>query len=463
MKKKEQYKRLLSFLDSAIIIFLLTAVFSYIWFHFYDKSDVLLKTFWRRGNYVVIGLYGVLVFLFLKLYGGLRIGHMRVFEVLYSQILSLLCVNGFTYLQLCLIGHWRFLDNLLPIVLMTVIDIVLAVIWVVISRTLYLKLYPAHKVVVIHGNLNPGLLIRKLNSRKDRYDVAEMISIDQGVDAVKEKIRQYRCALLADIPDDDRNRLIKFCFANDIRCYAVPKISDIMIKSSENIYQFDTALMLFRNQGLPVEQQFIKRLFDIVASLIAIVLASPFMLVIAVCIKAYDGGPVFFTQERLTKDGEVFRVFKFRSMRVENEKKEYCLTRKDDDRITPVGKIIRNIHFDELPQLFNILKGDMSLVGPRPETPQVAQQYTEILPEFAYRLKVKAGLTGFAQVYGKYNTTPYDKLKMDLTYIERYSFLLDLKLMLLTFKILFQKENTEGIEAWQTTAAPDLEPEKAEK
>ena len=137
------------------------------------------------------------------------------------------------------------------------------------------------------------------------------------------------------------------------------------------------------------------------------------------------------------------------------------------ERVTLVGstmpKIIRNIHFDELPQLFNILKGDMSLVGPRPETPQVAQQYTEILPEFSYRLKVKAGLTGFAQVYGKYNTTPYDKLKMDLTYIERYSFLLDLKLMLLTFKILFQKENTEGIEAWQTTAAPDLEPEKAEK
>jgi hypothetical protein len=145
------------------------------------------------------------------------------------------------------------------------------------------------------------------------------------------------------------------------------------------------------------------------------------MMVIAICIKAYDGGPVLFTQDRLTKDGKVFRVYKFRSMRVENEKKEYCLTRKDDDRVTPVGKIIRNIHFDELPQLFNILKGDMSLVGPRPETPQVAQQYTEILPEFAYRLKVKAGLTGFAQVYGKYKTDALVNTGSDIEAYKQYA------------------------------------------
>ena len=129
------------------------------------------------------------------------------------------------------------------------------------------------------------------------------------------------------------------------------------------------------------------------------------------------------------------------------------MTRKGDPRITPVGKIIRRLHLDELPQLFNILKGDMSFVGPRPECPGIAEEYCKIVPEFHYRLKVKAGLTGFAQVDGKYNTSPYDKLKLDLTYIETYSFLLDIKLILLTFKVIFHPDNTEGIEDWQTTAA----------
>ena len=177
------------------------------------------------------------------------------------------------------------------------------------------------------------------------------------------------------------------------------------------------------------------------------------MIVIALCIKLYDHGPVLYKQERLTKDGEPFMIYKFRSMTTHSEDAGARLAAKEDARITPVGRVIRAIHFDELPQIFNILKGDMSLVGPRPERPEIAAQYKREIPEFDYRLKVKAGLTGFAQVYGKYNTTPYDKLKLDLTYIENYSILLDFKLLFLTFKILFQKENTEGVEQWQVTAA----------
>ena len=233
----------------------------------------------------------------------------------------------------------------------------------------------------------------------------------------------------------------------------MPKISDIMLMNADHIHLFDTSLLLFRNRGLTAEQQFVKRLVDIVFSLLGLIVASPFMLVIAILVKAYDGGPVFYRQPRLTKDGKVFDVLKFRSMRVDSEKKGARLAMKNDDRVTPVGRVIRNIHFDELPQIFNILKGDMSLVGPRPERPEIAAQYKREIPEFDYRLKVKAGLTGFAQVYGKYNTTPYDKLKLDLTYIENYSILLDFKLLFLTFKILFQKENTEGVEQWQVTAA----------
>ena len=226
-----------------------------------------------------------------------------------------------------------------------------------------------------------------------------------------------------------------------------------MIMSAEKIHMFDTPLLLFRNRGLTVEQQAVKRLFDLVCSALGLIILSPVFLLIAVLIKGYDGGPVFYKQERLTQDGKIFSVYKFRSMRVDSEKYGARLAMKNDSRVTPVGRVLRNIHFDELPQLLNIVKGEMSLVGPRPERPEIAAQYEEEIPEFSYRLKVKAGLTGYAQVYGKYNTTPYDKLKLDLTYIENYSFFLDLQLIATTVKILFQKENTEGVEQWQVTAA----------
>lgn len=267
---------------------------------------------------------------------------------------------------------------------------------------------------------------------------------------------------MGDMPSHERNLLLKYCFEKDIRCYCIPKISDVMIMSSDSIHLFDTPLLLFRNRGLTIEQRIAKRLTDLIISGIGVVIASPFMLIIALLIKCYDRGPVFYRQERLTERGRTFYVLKFRSMRVDSEKEGARLAMKQDNRVTPVGKVLRNIHFDELPQLFNILKGDMSLVGPRPERPQITKEYKEKIPEFDYRLKVKAGLTGYAQVYGKYNTTPYDKLKLDLSYIENYTYLLDWKLMLMTVKILFQKENTEGVEAWQVTAATKEEEAKKE-
>ena len=266
------------------------------------------------------------------------------------------------------------------------------------------------------------------------------------------KILEYEAVVLCDLPASIRNKILKFCYDQNKRTYITPKISDIILNGTERIHLFDTPLMLSRNQGLTIEQRFVKRTMDIVFALLAIVISSPFLLVIAVAIKLYDGGPVFYKQERLTRDRETFQIIKFRSMKVDSEKQGAQLAKKDDDRITPVGKIIRRTHLDELPQIFNILKGDMSLVGPRPERQEIAEKYEEIVPEFRFRLKVKAGLTGYAQVYGKYNTTPYDKLKLDLTYIQTYSAWLDVKLMLMTFKIMFQKENTEGVDEKQTTA-----------
>ena len=198
----------------------------------------------------------------------------------------------------------------------------------------------------------------------------------------------------------------------------------------------------------------IKRGFDFLVSFIAIIVLSPLMLATAIAIKLYDGGPAIYSQVRLTKDGKTFKIYKFRSMRVDAEKDGVArLSSGDkDDRITPIGKFVRKCRLDELPQLFNILKGDMSIVGPRPERPEIAEQYYKKIPDFKLRLQVKAGLTGYAQVYGRYNTEPYEKLEFDLLYINNMSAMTDLKLMFATVGILFSSDSTKGVSTGQTTA-----------
>ena len=269
----------------------------------------------------------------------------------------------------------------------------------------------------------------------------------------KEILAGYGAIVLWDIPMLERNELLKYCYSKSIRVYMMPKITDVLVQGADQLHLFDTPILLTREYALKAEQRIVKRLIDIICALILLVIASPFMLVTAIVIKAYDKGPVLYKQIRCTINAKEFYILKFRSMRVDAEKDGVArLASKNDDRITPVGKFIRAVRIDELPQLFNILKGDMSFIGPRPERPEIIAQYTEEMPEFVFRMKVKAGLAGYAQVYGKYNTTPYDKLKLDLTYIENYSVWLDLKLMLLTLKILFKPESTEGVDSGQTTA-----------
>lgn len=233
----------------------------------------------------------------------------------------------------------------------------------------------------------------------------------------------------------------------------MPKIPDIMVQGADQLHLFDTPILLVRDYAMTVEQRLVKRMIDIVCALILVVVTSPFMILTAIAIKVYDSGPVLYKQVRCTRDMRQFQILKFRSMRSDAEKDGVArLAAKNDNRITPVGRFIRKVRIDELPQLFNILKGDMSFIGPRPERPEIIRQYQEDMPEFTFRTKVKSGLAGYAQVYGKYNTTPYDKLKLDLFYIENYSVWLDLKLMLLTIKVLFQTDSTEGVEENQTTA-----------
>ncbi len=448
MKRRERYKHLLNLSADFLMLLSETVLFGYIWYGIYEPQ--LKDPFWNRGNWAVIGMYALIVFFFTKVFGGYRVGYLRITDICLSQILAIFCANSVEYLQICLIANDYMPVS--PMVIVTGIELLVVLPAVYLVRYIYTRLYPPRKMIVIYGEYSPDDLIVKINSRKDKYNVCATASIYMGYEALYTKILDYEAVVLCDLPTQIRNKILKFCFDENKRTYITPKISDIIVTGAEKVHLFDTPLLLSRNQGLTIEQRFVKRTVDIVLSLLAIIISSPFLVIIAAAIKLYDKGPVFYTQERLTRDGEVFRIIKFRSMRVDSEKNGAQLAKKNDDRITPVGKIIRRTHLDELPQIFNILKGEMSFVGPRPERAEIASQYEEIIPEFSFRLKVKAGLTGYAQIYGKYNTTPYDKLKLDLTYVETYSFWLDLKLMLMTFKIMFQKENTEGVDKGQKTA-----------
>ncbi len=457
---KEQYKRFLMLLGTILIVAVQTAMFACLWYNYYANRELtdMRKYFryfyyWRRGHWTVIILYAVILVLFMKVLGGFRVGYLRNLDVLYSQILSVCATNAVEYLQLALIAKkWKFLQFSTPIAILALLQIIVGVIWIVAMRGIYARLYPPHEMLLIYGDISPKALIRKLQSRGDKYRVKETVHLREGVERILRMIPEYESVLIGDIPSHERNLFLKFCFQKNIRCYSVPKISDIMIISASEIDLFDSPLLLFRNQGLTFGQSFLKRAMDIAVGLCGCILASPVMLIIAAAIKLYDGGPVLYSQERITKDGKPFQIYKFRSMIVESEKRGARLASAHDDRITPVGRVIRRLHVDELPQLFNVLAGDMSFVGPRPEREEITKEYEQSIPQFRFRLKMKAGLTGYAQVYGQYNTVPYDKLKLDLTYIENYSLWLDIKLILLTVKILFQKEKSEGVADSQKTA-----------
>lgn len=449
MKKRERFKRVINFFEGFVILAAHVAIFAYVWYGSYAwRLDI---PFFRRGDWAVIGIYGLILFLLYNLYGGFKIGYLRLMDVLYSQILSLLSANVVAYIQIVLINR-KYLKAT-PLIKMTVIQIVFILLWVLICKLIYAALYPPRQMLLVCYDRDPDDMIVKMGSRQDKYEICDIADLnEEPLDAVCDMVKDYEAVLIYDIPAYERNIIMKRCFTESVRTYVTPKISDILLRGSDNIHIFDTPLYLSRNKGLSGDQIIFKRLLDLVISIPVAIILMPLFIVIALLIKVYDGGPILYKQPRLTIDGKVFDIYKFRSMRMDSEKYGVQLAKKNDDRVTPVGNVLRKLHFDEFPQLINIIKGDMSLVGPRPERPEIAKMYQEIIPEFDFRLKVKAGLTGYAQVYGKYNTRPYDKLKLDLTYIENYSFWLDIKLLFLTFKILFQKDNTEGIDPTQITA-----------
>ncbi len=450
MDSFNQYKRLIRTGVVGLEILIETLFFGYIWTEIYNVRKVV--PFENKGHWLMIGFYVLYLVVFVYLYGGTKYAYHRKGQLILSQTLGTLIANAVMYVQIIMVfGVFPF-PIVWPMLLACVLDFLVIVILNQISDRMFRRLFPPKKLLLICDFNNKENLLRKIAGRKDLYEVSKCISAEEPLESLKKEVQDCDAMMLYGVEEMKRNDLVKYCFEKSIRIYVAPEISDILLRGADRLHSFDTPFLLLRNYGLSFEQKLIKRLMDLVISALMLVVASPFMLVTALAIKLEDHGPALYKQERVTLNGKKFWIYKFRSMVVDAEKQGARFSSKNDDRITKVGRVIRALRLDELPQLFNILKGDMSIVGPRPERQNYIDEFCKETPEFIYRLKVKAGLTGYAQIYGKYNTTPQDKLKMDLMYIESYSILQDIRLIFLTLKIMFTKESTEGVEEGQNHA-----------
>lgn len=433
-----------------LLVFLMTAVFAGVYYFFYARHIRISYYFW--GYVALYVLYFLVYAGCAQLYDTFELAISRISDLMYSAILSAVITDIITYLILILLDLG--FPNPLPLLSCLGIQIIIGGAWAYFAHQWFFHRYPPRKTLIIWDKRRNFKALIDAYGLDMRYDVVRVGHIKDVLADQRGYLSGITTVFFCGVSSRDRNKVLKTCVYNDIDAFVLPRVGDLIMSSARRIHMFHLPMLVVERYNPDPEYLFFKRFFDIMLSLIALIITSPIFLVVSIAIKATDGGTVFYKQTRLTKNGREFDVIKFRSMRMDAEKDGVARlsTGDKDPRITPIGRVIRACRIDELPQLLNILKGDMSIVGPRPERPEIAAEYEKELPEFALRLQAKCGLTGYAQVYGKYNTTPYDKLLMDLMYISKPSLAEDFKICLATVKILFQKESTEGIEEGKVTA-----------
>ncbi|MBD5554815.1 MAG: sugar transferase [Roseburia sp.] len=430
---------------------LITLPFAVCWMTYYANRT--WAPYYAKGNWAVIALFLVLYTVYGKIYDAQLLQLSRISEMVYSQSLSALIADAIMYIVCWLLT--KHLPAVWPLLLALFAQVILSVLWSYLANRWYFHTFPPKRTAVVY-DMREGLeqLLEEYGLDR-RFHVETAVNVEKCLEMQMEALQGMEAVFLCGIHSRERNIVLKYCVTNHITAYVIPRIGDILMSSAKQMHMLHLPILRVKRYSPGFEYVIVKRFLDIVLSGAVLLILSPLMLITAAAIKATDGGPVFYRQCRLTKDRKKFMVLKFRSMRVDAERDGVARlsTGENDDRITPVGRVIRKTRIDELPQLLNIIAGDMSIVGPRPERPEIAEQYEKELPEFALRLQAKAGLTGYAQVYGKYNTTPYDKLQMDLMYIAKPSILEDFRIIFATVKILFMAESTEGVQEGQTTAS----------
>lgn len=443
--KHDLILRIIKTLDAV----LMTVPFALCWYSYYAKH--IASPFYAKGDYLVVALFFVLFIIFGRVYDAFLMSMQRISEIVYAQFLAAAVSDFIMYIVIWLLS--KHLPNILPGVAALIGQVILAAVWAYNAHHAYFKIFPPQATAVIYDTRQGMEKLIGKYGLDTKYKVVLTATADECI-ANLAMLDGVSTVFMSGIHSHDRNVILKYCVENNIGIFVIPRIGDTIMSGAYPMHMFHLPMLKVGRYHPQPEYLFIKRLLDIVISAVALVVLSPIFLVTAIAIKVTDHGPVFYKQIRLTKDGKEFGILKFRSMRVDAEKDGVARlsSGEHDDRITPVGRVIRACRIDELPQLLNILRGELSIVGPRPERPEIAAQYCEEMPEFSLRLQAKAGLTGYAQIYGKYNTTPYDKLVMDLMYIAHPSIVEDLKIMFATVKILFMPESTEGVSEGQTTA-----------
>ena len=442
MKKIEQYRTTVRVCAITLLDLVATAIYFIVWSVVYNPD--FEHPYIGKGRLFLAVVYFAVLLVTSLILGASRIDELRKSEIIFYEIFALLFTNAIAYVQICLIQ--AAIANVIGMLYILLAQVLALILWTNLAFAIVHRLNPPENMLIIYGSHLATEIVYKMSKLEERYVIAESASVEEGYDLLTAKIEKYDSLIICDVHARFRNDLLKYAYQQNKNVYVIPKISDIVIRSASDITYFDSPIMRCSSTGLTVEQRVIKRFVDIVCSLMALIVLSPLFIVVSLAIKLYDRGPVFYKQKRCTRDLKPFDILKFRSMIVDAEKDGPQPAVSNDSRITPVGKIIRALRIDELPQIINILKGDMSIVGPRPERIEHVEKYSKEIPEFVCRYKVKGGLTGYAQVYGKYNTSAYNKLKMDLMYIQNYSLALDFKLILMTLQILFRKESTEGFD-----------------
>lgn len=426
--------KLILFASLFIIFFGLFSIPNWQLLSFSRTAGVTMLTF------VVVGLGMIAA------YGTYDIGKRKSKPIIYSVSLAVVITDVVTYIQLSIMNvnkdnNETFrLENFELLILVIILQLVFVTFMAYFGNFIYFKMNaPERCCIVTSSQMSLNQAYRSINKYKKQYKVTS-IKDYKDLD-LKKCILESDTVFLCDVPIKERTELVEFCYRNMRNVYFNPEIADVVEINAKHIILDDVSYILAPVKELSLEQRILKRIMDLILAVVAIVVTSPIWVLAAFSIKMYDGGKVIFKQKRATKDGQVFEVFKFRTM-IEGAE-NYSVT-DGDVRITPVGKVLRKIRMDELPQLLNILKGEMSFVGPRPEMLENVYIYTKDLPAFQYRLRVKAGLTGYAQISGKYNTSPRDKLVLDLMYIENYSIWKDIKLILQTLIVFLKSDSTEA-------------------
>lgn len=399
-----------------------------------------------RTAAVTIATYIIFSYMFSNIYGRYDIGKRKSRPIIYSVVLASIFTDILSMLMLSIMNTnpknnqtFRLEQPwlLIPIV---VIQILIIVIFVYGGNSLYFKIYdPEDCLIITSSQRSLNEIIRGVKKYKLQYNIQKIA--DYRDIRLKEYICQHDTIFIYDVPIKERTEIVEFCYQNMKNVFFNPDMHDVIEINSKHVILDDVSMLGNYSKGLTLEQRFIKRISDVIMALVALILTSPILLIAAILIRLEDGGKVIFKQNRATRNGKIFSVYKLRTMK---ENVDNYSVVENDDRVTRVGKVLRKYRIDEIPQFINVLKGDMSVVGPRPEMLSNIFNYTSVFPEFEYRLRVKAGITGHAQIAGKYNTSPKDKLILDLMYIEEYSIWLDVKLIFQTLIVLFKKDSTEA-------------------